>query len=240
MRAIIFAAGLGTRLQPLTNTRPKALVEINGTPLLEIAIRRLKNFGIRKIIINIHHFGQMITDFLEANNNFGVHIEISDERDLLLDTGGALKKASWFLKEGNFLIYNADVLTNLDLNAFYETHCRSKGLATLAVRKRESSRYLQFDQEQKLCGWTNIKTGEVKTARISDTLSNWAFSGIHILHPDIFDLMPDKEKFSIIDVYLKAAEKFDVMAYPHDDDRWLDVGKPDALKTAEALELGLL
>lgn len=235
MKAIVFAAGLGTRLKPLTNTRPKALVELNGVPLLEIAIRKLKHFGFDEIIVNIHHFGEMIIDFLKAKNNFDIHIEISDERDFLLETGGGLKKASWFLKEEPFLVYNADILTDMDLKAFYEEHLRSKALATLAVRKRATSRYLQFDADNILCGWTNVKTGEVRSSRPGKDLQNLAFSGMHVISPEIFDKMPDKQKFSIIDTYLEAAKDFEIKAYPHDDDLWVDVGKPESLEKAALL-----
>lgn len=235
MKAIIFAAGLGTRLRPLTDTRPKALIEINGVPLLEIAVRNLIKNGFLEIIINVHHFGEQILDFLKTRDNFGINIAISDERDFLLDTGGGLKKAAWFLRDEPFLAFNSDILTDMDLKAFYEFHNRSNALATLAVRDRESSRYLQFDPENKLCGWKNIKTGEVRTSRDAGSPRNLAFSGIHVMHPDIFKLMPDENRFSIIDVYLEAAKKYDILAYPHDEDLWLDVGKPDALKKAGSL-----
>jgi NDP-sugar pyrophosphorylase family protein len=235
MRSIIFAAGLGTRLRPLTNNKPKALVKINETPLLEIAIQHLKHHGFNEIIINIHHFGEQIIQFLKDKNNFGIHIEISDERDLLLETGGGLKKAAAFLNKGPFLAFNADIISDIDLKAFYDAHCLSGALATVAVRERKTSRYLQFDEQLNLCGWTNVKTGEVKTARKATNLTNWAFSGIHILSPEIFDFMPAQDKFSIIDVYLKAAQTHIIKAYPHNEDLWLDVGKPEALEQAKAL-----
>jgi len=235
MKSIIFAAGLGTRLRPLTNNKPKALVEINGTPLLEIAIQHLKHHGFNEIIINIHHFGDQIIQFLKDKDNFGIPIQISDERDLLLETGGGLKKAAAFLKDAPFLAFNADIITDMDLKAFYDTHCRSKVLATVAVRQRESSRYLQFDEQCTLCGWTNIKTGEVKNSRAGTAVTNWAFSGIHMLSPEIFDFMPEQDKFSIIDVYLEAAKTHNIMGYPHDDDLWLDVGKPEALEKAKRI-----
>ncbi|MCB0650599.1 MAG: nucleotidyltransferase family protein [Saprospiraceae bacterium] len=235
MKAIIFAAGLGTRLRPLTDTRPKALIEINGVPLLEIAVRKLIKNGCLDIIINVHHFGEQIIDFLKTNDNFGINIAISDERDLLLDTGGGLKKAAWFLHDEPFMAINSDILTDMDFKAFYEIHCRSNALATLAVRDRASSRYLQFDQENKLCGWKNIKTGEVRASRDTESPRHLAFSGIQVIHPDIFKLMPDESKFSIIDVYLEAAKKYDILAYPHDEDLWLDVGKPEALEKGRSL-----
>lgn len=235
MKAMIFAAGLGTRLQPLTNHKPKALVEINGIALLEIAIKRLRNYGFTEVIINIHHYGEQILHFLEINNNFDIQIAVSDERELLLETGGALKKARHLFDEQPILVCNADVLTNMDLKVFYDEHCQSDALATLAVRKRETSRYLQFDDENILSGWRNVKTGEVKVARNIAQANDWAFSGIHVISPGLFDYMPQEEKFSIIDVYLKAASKEILKAYPHDNDVWLDVGKMEALKKAETL-----
>ena len=235
MTAMIFAAGLGTRLRPLTDKCPKALVKINGTPLLEIVIKKLRSHGFTKIIINIHHFGEQIIHFLEANNNFDLQIEISDERNLLLETGGALKKAAPLLSDEPFLVCNADILTNMNLKAFYDFHCQSNALATLAVRKRATSRYLQFDNKNILSGWRNIKTEEVKVARQTEIIYDWAFSGIHVISPEIFNFMPPKDKFSIIDVYLKAAQEHEIIAYPHDEDIWLDVGKPEAVKQAANL-----
>lgn len=232
---MIFAAGLGTRLRPLTDKCPKALVKINGTPLLEIVIKKLRNHGFTKIIINIHHFGEQIIHFLEANNNFNLQIEISDERNLLLETGGALKKAASFLNDAPFLVCNADILTDMNLKTFYDFHCQSDALATLAVRKRATSRYLQFDAKNILSGWRNNKTGEVKIARQTEMIQDWAFSGIHVISPEIFHFMPSEDKFSIIDVYLKAAQEHEIIAYPHDNDIWLDVGKPEAVQQAAGL-----
>jgi NDP-sugar pyrophosphorylase family protein len=235
MKAMIFAAGLGTRLRPLTDERPKALVEVKGMPLLEIAIRRLKYFGCREIIVNIHHFGEQILDFLERKDNFGIEIAVSDERDLLLDTGGGLKKASWFLKNAPFLLCNADVLTTLDLKAFYETHLRSGALATLAVLRRPSSRYLLFDAEGRLSGWRNVRTGERKICRKTDDYRDFSFSGIHAVNPALLDLMPPERVFSIIDVYLSAGRIHDIRAYPHDEDLWQDVGRISSLHPAEEI-----
>ncbi len=235
MKAMIFAAGLGTRLRPLTNNKPKALVEVNGIPLLEIALQKLIHHGFREVIINIHHFGQQIIDFLEAKDHFGIHLEISDERDQLLDTGGGLKKAAWFLQDGPFLVYNADILTNIDLAALYQQQLGTDAIATLAVRDRESSRKLLFDQNQTLCGWQNMKTGEQKISRYADVQTPLSFSGIHVIHPNLFRYFPDQEVFSIIDVYLEAAQKEVIQAYRHDADIWLDVGKPEALEQGQKL-----
>lgn len=236
MRAMIFAAGLGTRLRPITDNIPKALVPIKGHPLLEIAILRLKAAGCRDIIVNIHHFGDQIIDFLVRNDHFGINIQISDERDVLLDTGGGLKHAAWFLKDEPFVLLNADVVTNLDIQKLYQTHVQSGALATLAVRQRESSRYFLFNAEGQLCGWGNEKTGEKRLSRAENNLSPWCFSGIHAISPRIFDFFPEEESvFSIIDSYLNASATERVLAYSHNDDIWLDVGKIPQLEKAEVV-----
>lgn len=232
---MIFAAGLGTRLRPITNNKPKALVEVGKFSLLEIAIRRLKKFGCTSIILNIHHFGEQILDLLKANDNFGIEIAISDERDLLLETGGGLKKAAWFLKDAPFLVYNVDILNDLDLHQFYLSHLEKDNLATLAVRDRESSRKLLFNEDQLLCGWRNNKTGAEKICRNTPQMTPLAFSGLHVISPAIFKLMPDKAVFSIIDTYLEAGKIFDIRAYRHDEGLWLDVGKIPQLEKAQTL-----
>lgn len=242
MKAMIFAAGLGTRLRPLTNDKPKALVEVNGMPLLEIAIRRLKYFGCRDLVINIHHFGELILQFLEDHHYFGINIGISDERGLLLNTGGGLKKARPFLDDGPFLVYNTDIISDIDLKTLLEDHKASGAIATLATRDRTTSRYLLFDLQKRLVGWTNVKTGEIKLPVSTPIYRQRAFSGIHVISPDIFDRMPEEEVFSIIDVYLDLAAKELILEYPHDEDRWIDVGKIPQLEQAgqflEDLELG--
>ncbi len=235
MKAILFAAGLGTRLFPLTKDKPKALVEINGTPLLEIAIRHLTKAGIEEIIVNVHHFGNQIIDFLDSK--FGhLNIRISDERDKLLETGGGLRKAAPLLGNDAFLAMNADILSNIDIPSFIRYHEEQGGLATLAVRNRDSSRNLLFDDKLNLCGWQNNKTGEKRMSRNHPNPIALSFSGIQIIHPKIFNFMPIAEKFSIIDVYLAAAQTEKIIAYRHDEDIWLDVGKLDAIKKAEQIE----
>ncbi len=237
MKAMIFAAGLGTRLRPLTNDKPKALVEINQMPLLEITIRRLKFFGFRDIVINIHHFGELILDFLEKNSNFGINIMVSDERSLLLHTGGGLKKARPFLEDGPFLVHNTDIISALDLKKMYDSHVASSALATLATRNRKTSRYLLFNNAHRLVGWTNVKTGELRLPVSADNYRSRAFSGIHVFSPEIFQHLPDQEVFSIIDAYLELAPKHQIIEYPHDEDRWIDVGKiPQLEQAAEFLE----
>lgn len=233
MKAIIFAAGLGTRLSPLTDKKPKALIEINGTPLIEIVIERLKLFGIRDMIINVHHFAGMIIDFLDKKENFQINISVSDESDLLLDTGGGLKKASWFFDDGKpFVAHNTDVLSNIDINRLYEAHCSSDALATLVVRKRKTQRYFLFDKKMTLCGWKNISTNEVKYIKSPDPdLTPLAFSGIQIISPSIFDLM-DEGVFSITGTYLDLAKDHNIQAFVDDSSLWMDLGKKQDLDEA--------
>ncbi len=242
MKAMIFAAGLGTRLFPLTSDKPKALVKVQGVPLLEIVIRRLIRFGYTDILVNVHHFAKQVIRFLEEKQHFAIRIAISDERGQLLETGGGLKKASWFFDDGQaFLLHNADVLSDIDLNALRNAHLQSGALATLAVRRRQSSRYLLFDRQQILHGWVNVKSGDMRLARQeSQNLRLWAFSGIHMISPKIFGSMPKEEVFSIIDLYLKTAGSEQIMAFPHDDSLWVDVGKIANLEKAEAVAGELL
>jgi NDP-sugar pyrophosphorylase family protein len=242
MKAMLFAAGLGTRLHPLTLGKPKALVEVNGLPLLEIALRRLINAGCKEVVINVHHFAEQITRFIKRKKSFGIRIAISDERGQLLETGGGLKKAAWFFDDGQPLfLCNTDVLTDLDLSAFYEAHLQSGAAATLAVRRRKTSRYLLFDKNMRMQGWRNSGTGETRwcSQPAPAKVSEWGFSGLHVVDPALFDWMPAEEKFSIIEVYLKAAAVVRIAGYPHDDDFWLDVGKPEALEKAAQRIAGL-
>ncbi len=237
MKALIFSAGLGTRLKPLTDTMPKALVLVAGKPLLQHAILRLKDAGVDDIIVNIHHFPDQIIDFVHSNNNFGVKVSFSDERDMLLDTGGGIKKtASFFNDEKPFFAYNVDILSNLDLQAIYKAHLQSKSLATLFVSKRESSRYLLFDDSY-LVGWLNTKTGETKPeGKIIDPslFSCFAFNGIHVISPQIFPLMKDwPERFSIIDFYLSVSQQHNIQKFTFSQCQVLDVGKIDSLSIAE-------
>lgn len=241
MKAMLLAAGLGKRLQPLTDHTPKALIEVNGTPLLRIAIEYLAHHGFNEIIINVHHHAGQIVDFLKANHNFAQRIIISDETDRLLDTGGGLKKAAWFFDDDQpFLVYNVDILCDLDLGKLYRNHLGSGALATLAVRNRPSQRYLLFDAENTFCGWQNIKTGETIYAReYSSDLQSLAFSGIHVLSPEILKhFIPEEEVFSLIDLYLQIAGDFPVKGFRHDESRWIDVGKPENL--AKATNFGAL
>ncbi|MHB8905413.1 MAG: nucleotidyltransferase family protein [Melioribacteraceae bacterium] len=237
MRALILAAGLGTRLQPITDLKPKALVEINGITLLEFTIRRLIKSGFDHIIINVHHFADQIINFLNEKNNFGIEIEISDERDLLLDTGGGLKKASWFFDDGKpFLIHNVDIFSDIDLTQLYNFHLNLNSIATLAVQKRKSSRYFLFDEEKYLCGWENVRTNERKIARQpKGKLVQLAFSGIHMANPSIFKRMPPEKVFSIIDFYLSIASQNRISYFDHSNSLFIDLGKTENLAEAEKI-----
>lgn len=239
MKAMIFAAGLGTRLRPLTDNMPKALVPVAGRPMLEHVISRLKDAGFTDITINIHHFGQLILDFLHANNNFGINIHISDERGELLDTGGGIKKARSFL-DGNepFLVHNADILSDIDLNSFYQFHQDNNAEATLLVSQRKTARYLLFDDDYQLQGWINKSTGEVRPEGFdyqTRKIRELAFGGIHIISPSLFQRMDNEHwsgKFSIIPFYLSICHEATIKGYPLQDVRWFDIGKPETLKEA--------
>lgn len=239
MKAMIFAAGLGTRLHPITEAMPKALVPIAGKPLLQHIIEKLSGSGFREIVVNVHHFPEQIIQFLQSNNNFGLQIDISDESNMLLDTGGGIRKASRFFdNNAPFLVHNVDILSNADLKALYNNHLAQKCTASLLVSKRETSRYLLFDDKNTLCGWMNESTGETKSPFADfrpEQYNRFAFSGIQVLSPEIFGVMngfPDK--FSIIDFYLSIAAKTTIKAYPASDLEMIDVGKIQSLKDAEA------
>ncbi len=235
---MIFAAGLGTRLKPLTDTMPKAMVPVAGKPLLQHAIEKLKNAGFEEIIINIHHFGQQIIDFVRSNNYFGIRIEFSDEREKLLDTGGGIKKASWFFDDANpFLIHNVDILSNIDLTELYANHRNSDSIATLVGSERQTSRYLMFDKQGQLRGWIDERSGKTKSPLREfklDAYNKRAFSGIHIIDPLIFPYFTNfPDKFSIIDFYLSICDKEKLSCFTPKNLKTIDVGKPDSLKEAE-------
>jgi len=237
MKALIFCAGLGTRLKPYTDDKPKALVSLAGKTLLEHVVEKLKQNGFTDIIINVHHFADKVERFLAERDYLGVDITISDERDLLLDTGGGLKKAAPFFNDGKpFLIHNVDIISDIDLAALYQYHLERNPIATLAVSNRMSSRYFLFDKSMELAGWKNVKTNEQKIARVGDTYLPYAFNGIHMVSPDIFTKMDGFEgKFSIVDLYLKIAESASIVGYDVSKSRIIDVGKPAALQEAELL-----
>jgi NDP-sugar pyrophosphorylase family protein len=224
MKAMVLAAGLGTRLRPITNTRPKALVELGGRTLLEITLSRLKSFGVRDVIVNVHHFADMVVDYLNANQSFGIHIEISRE-DVLLDTGGGLKKAGWFFgtnPDEAFILHNVDVISTIDLARMVQFHIDNRALATLAVHDRKTSRPLLFDDQLRLCGRAEPGSG-------------LAFSGIHVISPRIFDLIEEDGVFSIVNSYLNLAKRGEkIVAFRADEYRWRDLGKPEDLMKAAA------
>jgi mannose-1-phosphate guanylyltransferase len=238
MKAMILAAGLGTRLQPLTDGRPKALVEISGRTLLEINLLRLSKSGIREVIINVHHFSGMVIDYLKANNNFGMQLEISCE-DVLLDTGGGLKKAAWFFlqdasqSDEPFLLHNVDVLSTIDFHRLAQLHAQNHALATLAIQKRESSRYLLFDDELRLCGRRLVREHKEEIVRPSRNLEALAFSGVHLISPRLLGKMQQSGVFSIIDTYLQLAAGGEIIqAFRADDYYWRDLGRPNDLAKA--------
>ncbi len=237
MKALIFAAGLGTRLKPLTDTMHKALVPIDGKPLLEHVILKLKAAGFNQIIVNVHHFPDQIIDFLKSKNNFDLRIEVSDERDKLLDTGGGVKKAKWFFDDGKpFLVHNVDILSNIDLQSLYQQHLETSPLATLVVSERDTFRYFLFDKEARLKGWINEKTGEVRPDHLANTqlFNKLAFSGIQVLSPEVFKLMDHfPDHFSIVDFYLRNAAQQKIKAYVPHALKMIDVGKLNVLTEAE-------
>lgn len=237
MKALIFAAGLGTRLRPITDSIPKALVPINKKPLLQHIIEKLIKSGFNEIIVNIHHFPDQIIDFLKENNNFGIRIEVSDERDELLDTGGGIRKAGWFFDDGKpFLVHNVDILSNIDLSALYNQHLRSNSIATLVVSQRDTFRYLLFDDNLRLKGWINEKTSEIKPANLTkpELFAKLAFSGIQVLSPQVFELMEKLEpKFPIMDFYLNNTATQTINGFVPTDFKMLDVGKINVLDEAE-------
>jgi len=238
MKAMILAAGLGLRLRPITDDRPKALVEIAGRTLLEITLSRLRTFGIHEVIINVHHFADMVLEYLKANHNFGMRIEVSRE-EVLLDTGGGLKKAAYFFLEHSngfddpFILHNVDVISTIDLRRMVQFHTENRALATLAVQDRETTRYLLFDEQLQLRGWRSGRDQKSELARSSQQVQALAFSGIHVISPRIFARMTEEGIFSIIDFYLHlAAHGENILAFRADEYYWRDLGRPENLMEA--------
>ena len=237
MKAMLFAAGLGTRLQPLTDDKPKALVSIGGKTLLERSINYLKNNNISEMVINVHHFSQQIKDFIESHD-FGIPVHISDETEQLLDTGGGLLKARELLmSDSPILLTNVDILTNIDIQKFLQFHVQSGALATLATRNRPTSRYLLFDTDNQLVGWKNISTGQIIKSRefIDMEVFPIAFSGIQIIEPRLLSLITETGKFSIIDLYLRLASYMKIGAFYEENSLWMDLGKYEDVPKAEQL-----
>ncbi len=239
MKAMVLAAGMGTRLRPLTDHLPKALVEIGGRTLLEITLTRLREFGVREVIVNVHHFAGAILDFLKANDNFGMRIEVSRE-EVLLDTGGGLKKAGWFfLEDGKgteepFLLHNVDVISTIDFQRMVRRQNESRALATLAVQERDTSRHLLFNEQLQLCGRRIMREQKDELVRVAEGLEALAFTGIHVISPRLLTLMKEEGVFSIIDSYLRlAGEGENIIGFRADDYYWRDLGKLDQVQQAE-------
>jgi NDP-sugar pyrophosphorylase family protein len=236
MKAMVLAAGLGTRLRPLTNDRPKALVEISGRTLLEITLARLREFGIREVIVNAHHFADMLASYLDDHQNFGMHIEISRE-DELLDTGGGLKKAAYFFRGSSepFILHNVDVLSDICFRDMLDFHHQHHALATIAVQDRKTSRYLLFDDAMQLCGRKIEKNGSVEMARPAPHLTPLAFCGIHIISPRFLDSMTEQGAFSIVQSYLRLASTGEkIIGFRADERYWRDLGTADNVQQAGA------
>lgn len=236
MKAMIFSAGLGTRFKPWTDQHPKALAPVNGKPLLQRNIEYLQQYGITEVIVNVHHFADQIIEAVEKHKGWGSKVIISDERDEVLETGGGLLKAKDLFTPGErFITCNADILTDLNINDLIRYHEQQQALISFGVTDRKSSRYLLFDEHNRLCGWKNTKTGEVKLPVPHTPLTEKAYSCVVLFEPAIFDLIPFHGKFSLIDVYLALAPAHRIMGYDHSGDRLVDVGKPESIPVAESL-----
>ncbi len=235
MKAMIFAAGLGTRFKPWTDQHPKALAVVNGKSLLQRNIEYLQQYGITDVVVNVHHFADQITEAVEKNKGWGSNVLISDERDQVLETGGGLMKAQELLGRDTFLTINVDILTDLNPKFFLTYHQQQQSLITLAVTDRPTSRYLLFNKYNRLCGWRNTKTGEEKIVIQAPDLVEKAYSGIALFEPAVFDLIPFTGKFSLIDAYLFLAPENKIAAYDHSGSRLLDVGKPESVAQAERM-----
>lgn len=235
MKAMILAAGLGTRFKPWTNQHPKALALINGKTLLQRTIEYLQQYDIRDVVINVHHFADQLEEAIQKDKGWGSTITISDERDEVLETGGGLLKAKEFLKDDTFLTINVDILTDLNLKYFLSFHQQQQSLITLAVSDRKTSRYLLFNKYNRLCGWRNKKTGEEKIVIHAPELMEKAYSGIALFEPSVFDVISLSGKFSLIDLYLSLAATNKIADFDHSSDRLIDVGKPESVAVAEQM-----
>ncbi len=233
-KAMILAAGLGTRLKPWTDKHPKALALVNGKSLLQRNIEYLQGFGINKVIVNVHHFTQQIMDAVMENNGWGSSVSFSDETEVVLETGGGLKRAAhYFEGVDDFVLLNADILTDLNIAQMYERHCSQHALVTLAVTERKTNRYLLFNNSHLLCGWCNENTGQTK----GKNGNKRAFSGIQIINTKMLPMIIEEGKFSIIDVYLRLCSQQKIIAYDHSDGLLQDVGKPESILAAERIFL---
>ncbi len=234
MKAMILAAGLGTRLKPFTDKHPKALAVVNGKTLLQRNIEYLKEAGITEVIVNVHHFAEQIINCLNDHNQFGIQVSISDECDEVLETGGGIQKAAWFFQDGQaFVVMNVDILTRMDLSKMIQLHMEQQPLVTLAVSERNSSRCFLFNDKQELCGWRNKQTGEERISRLAETYTERSFSGIHMIDPAIFSMINRSGKFSIVDVYLELASTQRIIAYDHSGSVLIDAGRMSSIQEAE-------
>lgn len=237
---MIFAAGMGSRMRPLTDKLPKALITAGDKSLLEWHIAKLIRFGIKDVIINVHYLAQSIIEFIQSNRSFGINIAVSDESGGLLDTGGGLLKASWFFDDGSpFLAVNVDVLSDIDYFLLTRAHFACHPLVTVAVRNRQTSRYLLFNGAKRLCGWENVSLSEKRIAVPGQELHRLAFSGIQMINPLIFSYVKMEGKFSLIDLYLELAGSFEIIAYLHDQDFWMDIGTEASLRKFEEIRSGV-
>lgn len=236
MKAMIFSAGLGTRFKPWTEKHPKALAPVNGKPLLQRNIEYLQQFGIHEVVVNVHHFPDQIIAAVHKNKGWGSEVIISDESDVVLETGGGLKKAqTYFDKDEPFVTINVDILTDLDLNKLLQFHHRHKPLVSFAITDRKTSRNFLFDENARLCGWKNNSTGEERISIEKEGLIPKAYSCVVIFEPKIFPLIKQEGKFSLVDVYLELAGSHLIMGYDHTGDKLVDVGKPESVAIAEKL-----
>ena len=227
MKAIVLAAGLGTRLRPLTDKKPKALIEVNGTPLLESVLRRLIHFGVSEVIINLHHFPEQIRSFVKAKDNFGIRVEFSHE-EVLLDTGGGLKEAAHFFDDGKpFIMHNSDVISNIDLSGMLQQHIEQEAAATLATNQRKTNRYFIFDESDDLCGWKSLaKNEEILVRKPQGPTTDRAFCGIHVISPALLEKLTETGQFSIVESYLRlAGERERIIAFKADEYDYRDFGK---------------
>ena len=235
---MLFAAGLGTRLKPFTNEHPKALAQVNGRTLLQHNIQYLQSFGINKVVVNVHHFASQIVDIVKENNCWGCNMIISDETAEVLETGGGLVKAiPLFDNAENIVVMNVDILTDLNIKQMFQQHINTNALATLAITNRTTSRYFVFNTQNKLCGWMNTKTNELKGIGNFDESQHikLAFSGIHIINKKIFSIIKQQGKFSMVDVYLDLMKTNDIIAFNHSEGKFIDVGKPESIAIAEGM-----
>ncbi|MBS1733676.1 MAG: NTP transferase domain-containing protein [Bacteroidetes bacterium] len=235
-KAMIFAAGLGTRFKPWTDKHPKALALVNGKSLLQRNVEYLQQYGIRDVVVNVHHFADQIIDAIKQHEGWGSHIIISDETDMVLETGGGLLKAKELLSgKEPFITLNADFLTDLNINNLVSFHQQQKGLISFAVTNRKTSRYFLLDENNRLCGWRNVKTGEERISIPKQRLVEKAYSCVVVFQPEIFDLVPQRGKFSLVDTYLSLAAQYPIYGYDHTGDKLVDVGKPESVVVAENL-----